>query len=213
MSDVLDSGFSINFNPALLKRLSEINLKIDELFLAVCLYNNWFDLIDSYMGNKTREQRQTVLFPLVRKQVLLSLDDDYKKVVFTAEGARLIVDTIVVMNSRGAPVEDGLDVLVKEYIELFPRTVKNQSGTILRSHPADVKKKLKEFIIKYKYDDGTILRATKRYLARFNGDYSFCPAAMYFIGKNNTSALAAECQTASEKDIREEIANPFEEEM
>ena len=95
------------------------------------------------------------------------------------------------------------DKFFETFYNLFPK-VKNGGGLLIRSGESEVKKKLKTFVTKHgkKYSFELILKAVQNYINRYNNNYSYMKTCGYFISKDSTSVLEAECEQL--------LANPNE---
>lgn len=95
------------------------------------------------------------------------------------------------------------DKFFESFYNLFPK-VKNGGGLLIRSGESEAKKKLKTFTTKHgkKYTFSLILTATLNYINRYNNNYSYMKTCGYFISKDSTSVLEAECEQL--------LANPNE---
>lgn len=79
-----------------------------------------------------------------------------------------------------------LEALAKVLMEIFPEGKKPGTNNYWKCNRRDVVLKLKKFLKKYgeDYTDEQIIKATKDYVASFNGDYSFMRVLKYFIWKD-----------------------------
>lgn len=85
---------------------------------------------------------------------------------------------------------------IEDWVDIFPRGVKNKAGKLLR-HPAkSVLKKMEGFMKEYDYDVQTIIEATKAYIKNGeDNDFRYTRAAIYFISKKGEgSDLASWCE-------------------
>lgn len=102
----------------------------------------------------------------------------------------------------GQSKSDNIIEFAEKFKELFPKGVKS-GGYPVRSSTADIADKLRKFFKKHKYTQEQVLEATKRYVERKGSEgYSFMQTAVYFIEKNGSSNLAAECDSLG--DVSEE---------
>lgn len=84
------------------------------------------------------------------------------------------------------PKEDSLDALVEKLRAIFPEGKKEgTTSTYFRGNLRDNKLKLKKFFKMYgnKFTEEQILDAARRYVASFNGNYTYMRALKYFIWK------------------------------
>lgn len=111
---------------------------------------------------------------------------------------KILEDNQIVL--RGKAIElfaDGVDEFVKfaeEYRNLFPVGVRS-GGYLVRDDLPSIINKLRKFTKSHKYTKDQILEATRRYIERKRMEnWSFMKTASYFISKDNTSVLGAECE-------------------
>lgn len=120
---------------------------------------------------------------LKKKEVLVEIDG---KLLVTQPWSD-ILDEILVDSSGAIDDETRLMNLAKKMRECFP--VGKMPGTpyYYRCNNREVILKLKKFFLQYgNYTDESIIDATKRYIASFNGNYKYLPLIKYFISKNKT---------------------------
>ena len=91
--------------------------------------------------------------------------------------------------------KDYVEAWIDEWMDLFPRGVKS-GGKLLRSDKKACLKKLIDFVNETKYDQDTIMQATKDYLfERSLENYAYTKCATYFISKvGEGSELGACCE-------------------
>jgi hypothetical protein len=183
-------------------------LKLDELFILTCFCQNKLDLLKTYLAHRNPDQCTAYLQSLERRLVLrkLSADiefdwDNYEvteigHVVYSdiADYTKTVLEMPDIVG-----VENSMEDITDQFLELFP-DVKNAAGERLRSNRIDTRKKLEQFMTKYKIKDkNLILEATERYLRRMKtSGYQYCSCAMYFILKDGISKLATECESSAE---------------
>ncbi len=212
------NSLCLNLDRNAIDIMSKYTLKIDDVFIILCLDSN-LDLLEEYLRGKTVDQKITVLQPLVRKLIITRApgEFDLKHYALTQEGLAIATKlklTNGLSTQQPTPVErTDIDELVEEYLELFPKGVKNGGNKILRSNHRDTAAKIRRFQIKYGYSKDIILRATKNFINRLRGTYTYCPTAEYFVMKDGSSALATECDMIKDIGSDEDIINPFERRM
>lgn len=100
----------------------------------------------------------------------------------------------------------GIDLLVKQYIDLWPKKILS-GGRPVRQGPTPITKKLTVFIKKHpKVTFEQILNATNRYLATMKSkDWAYMTCSDYFISKNESSVLESylEDKDLGNKEISE----------
>lgn len=93
----------------------------------------------------------------------------------------------------GESKPEALSVLAKQIRNLFPAGVKS-GGYPVRSSESDITDKLRKFFKKHKYTHEQVLEATERYVERKrNEGWAYMQRVVYFIEKDGSSNLAAEC--------------------
>lgn len=214
-----------------MEMLNNYNLRVEELFTLLCIYNDKKDLLLNYLRTKNNEQKVVFMQPMLRKQ-FLTVGAEYEELMKSFDlSAYSLSEHCIMMCSQirleMGSIEENLvaivsteplgefDQFVQEFLNKFPAGIKNNGGKILRSNSIDVKSKLVGFMNKYKKyaSIDLILKATDTFIKRYKGDYSYCPTAEYFVSKNKTSALASECEGVLNVGNVEDIKSPFEREM
>jgi len=103
----------------------------------------------------------------------------------------------------GQSKSDTIIELAEKIREMFPKGVKS-GGYPVRSSTVDIADKLRKFFKKHKYTQDQVLEATKRYVDRKGREgYSYMQKAVFFIEKDGSSTLAAECD-----NLKDERASP-----
>lgn len=84
------------------------------------------------------------------------------------------------------PKEDVLDNLASKLMELYPRGKKAGTTSYWRGNKKEIREKLQKFYKLYgnKFTDEQIIEATRKYVASFNGNYSYMRVLKYFIIKD-----------------------------
>jgi hypothetical protein len=107
----------------------------------------------------------------------------------------------------GQSKSDTIIELAEKIREMFPKGVKS-GGKLVRSSSADIADKLRKFFKKHKYTQEQVLEATKRYLNEFRRkDWAYMQAAVYFIEKDGSSTLAAECDNLRDGSVEPEAVD------
>lgn len=84
--------------------------------------------------------------------------------------------------------ENRFESLADKLRELFPAGKKPGYAYTWRDSTSCIADRLKKFILKYgEYPDDKIIDATKRYVASFNGNYTYMQLLKYFIWKNKVT--------------------------
>jgi DNA-binding MarR family transcriptional regulator len=209
---------------SLLDFVIQKGLSLDELAIITLLGRGEMGLLEIYCRRGyTVDQKRVLLQSLIRKQlVIVKTESDLFKVTdyeLTELGRELLeqgdrkIDILEVVTGVKEDVVTPLEELTLNYLELFPKGIRNGGNKPLRSNTTDVKAKLMKFIAKYKYSPQIILTATAQYLDSLRGSYTYCPTAEYFILKEGSSALASECEKLASGAGDGELINPFEKRM
>jgi len=88
---------------------------------------------------------------------------------------------------------DSLSELAEKLINIYPQGVKS-GGYPVRGSKVDVTDKLRKFFKKHKYTHEQVIQAVERYVERKRKDkWDYMQRLIYFIEKDGSSNLAAEC--------------------
>ena len=99
--------------------------------------------------------------------------------------------------------------LAKQLKDLFPKGKKPGTNQYWAEGEAVIAKRLHKFYDKYgKFDDTSIVNATKKYIEGFNGDYRFMRTLKYFIYAEKINAAGEQESTS---DLLTYIENAGEE--
>lgn len=103
--------------------------------------------------------------------------------------------------TQAPKLKDNVLEWIDEFREIFPKGVRS-GGLPVRGDKQSCLKKIRKFLKEYtEYDKDLILKATKNYVENKARDqYNYMQTAHYFIYKNNTSTLAAECENILENE-------------
>lgn len=101
----------------------------------------------------------------------------------TEQGRELFEN--IFLDSELGGVPDRFEVLAQKLMEVFPKGKQPGGKYFFRGNVKDVSLKLKKFFKKYgsTYTDDQIIDAAKRYVASFNGNYTYMRLLKYFIWK------------------------------
>ena len=81
-------------------------------------------------------------------------------------------------------ISERVEKLVPELQDIFPKGKKEGTNSYWKGNKEDIKRRLIKFLEKYgDYEDEVIIKATKKYVDSFNGNYSFMRLLQYFIYK------------------------------
>lgn len=112
------------------------------------------------------------------------------KVVFSDNTKDLISTIIIESDKNVIDKDDEFFELAKEMRELYPQGRKEGTTYMWRSTTAEIVKKLKTLVVKYKcsFTKEQVLKATKEYVNSFNGNYKRMRLLKYFILKSERDA-------------------------
>lgn len=126
-------------------------------------------------------------------------EDNIKQYFLAPKGLELINAIIAESIPMSSREEDVIQSLAQQMAELFPKGRKGDTNKYWRGNSNIVKQKLKVFFKKYgKYSQEEILKATKKYIDSFNGNYTLMRILPYFIEKNNESELLTTLENIDE---------------
>lgn len=102
-----------------------------------------------------------------------------------------LISTIIIDSDKNVIDKDTEFIeLANELRELYPAGRKEGTTYMWRGTTAEVAKKLKTLVVKYKYSftKEQVIRATKEYVSSFNGNYKKMRLLKYFILKSERDA-------------------------
>lgn len=111
----------------------------------------------------------------------------YKHSLVISDNIKDIISTIVIDSDKNViDKDDEFLELAKEMQELYPSGRKPGTNYMWRGTVAEVAKRLKTLVVKYKYSytKEQVIKATKEYISSFNGDYRTMRLLKYFILKS-----------------------------
>lgn len=118
-----------------------------------------------------------------------NLFEDNKLVV--SDNIKSLITTISLDSDANVIDSDAkFTELAKEMKELYPKGMKAGTSYLWRGTTAEIAKKLKTLVVKYKFklNREEVLKATKEYVSSFNGDYRYMHLLKYFVLKAATDA-------------------------
>lgn len=96
-----------------------------------------------------------------------------------------VTSTILLDSDKEKQSPERLETLAIQLAEIFPREKKVGTCHYFRGNKKDTILRLKKFFKRYgKYTDQQILDATRKYVASFNGNYTYMRVLKYFIWKD-----------------------------
>lgn len=95
------------------------------------------------------------------------------------------VNSTLLDSDNSLPKNEEIKDLVTSLREIFPQGKKEGTNKYWRGNSKEISERLRKFYKLYgtKYDDNTIINATKKYVESFNGNYSYMRTLKYFIWK------------------------------
>lgn len=108
-----------------------------------------------------------------------------------SEKIKELLSTIVIDSDKEVINKDAEFLeLANELRELYPAGRKEGTTYMWRGTTAEIAKKLKTLVVKYKYSftREQVLKATKEYISSFNGNYKKMRLLKYFILKSERDA-------------------------
>lgn len=115
----------------------------------------------------------------------------FSEIVEISDKGKKVLNDIVAHSDKGIISEDEeFTSLATELRELYPSGRKEGTCYMWRGTVAEVAKKLKTLVVKYKYSftREQAIKATKEYVSSFNGNYKRMRLLKYFILKSERDA-------------------------
>ena len=132
---------------------------------------------------KTGVNIEEIYNNLVEKGVLINngLEGEY----LIELGWDNIINDIILDADKTIPKKQDVEGLAKKLKDIFPEGKKEGTNKYWRGNVKEVVDRLRKFYKLYgtKYDNNTIINATKKYVESFNGNYSYMRTLKYFIWK------------------------------
>lgn len=111
--------------------------------------------------------------------------------IVVSDKVKDLVSTIAIDSDKSVIDKDAEFIeLANELRELYPAGRKEGTTYIWRGTTAEIAKKLKTLVVKYKYSftKEQVIKATKEYISSFNGNYKKMRLLKYFILKSERDA-------------------------
>lgn len=111
--------------------------------------------------------------------------------IVVSDKVKELVSTIAIDSDKSVIDKDAEFIeLANELRELYPAGKKEGTTYMWRGTTAEIAKKLKTLVVKYKYSftREQVLKATKEYISSFNGNYKRMRLLKYFILKSERDA-------------------------
>ena len=111
--------------------------------------------------------------------------------IVVSDKVKDLVTTIIIDSDKNVVDKDAEFIeLANELRELYPTGRKEGTTYMWRGTTAEIAKKLKTLVVKYKYTftKEQVIKATKEYISSFNGNYKKMRLLKYFILKSERDA-------------------------
>lgn len=153
------------------KLLPEYNLTLQEVLYLLFIESggNAKECITSLINKEWGKKN------LFEEDGLILSDNDKDRLY------EIIVESEKVVQDR----KDELEILAKKLMDIYPEGRKPGTTYKWRGSIAEITRKLKNLVAKYncKFTEEQAIKATKEYVASFNGDYRFMKLLKYFLLK------------------------------
>ena len=133
-------------------------------------------------------------FEKARQQRLLKFDRPYDSrskfpdYVSLSDTGEYVAEGIIASSNVSEESEDRYTALADKLREIFPAGKKPGYAYTWRDSTSCIADRLKKFFLKYgEYTDEKVIKATKEYVASFNGNYQYMQLLKYFIWKNKVT--------------------------
>ena len=171
-------------------------------------------LISLYAGSKITVNT----FEKARQQGFLRFSQSYSSkepfptYVDSSDEGKFLVETIMAEGDTKGEPKDRFTALAEKLRELYPAGKKPGYAYTWRDSVPCIVDRLKKFVLKYgNYSDEEIIDATRRYVASFNGNYTYMQLLKYFIWKNKvTGAELIEGRMVGEVEKQSQLASWLE---
>ena len=123
----------------------------------------------------------SALDALLKEDVIRKDEDGYS----VSEGWSDSIDNILVESETNKETDDRILELADKMMEEFPKGRKEGSNQYWRGNKKEIAVRLRKFAKMYggKWTDIELLKATRRYVQSFNGNYKYMRVLKYFIWK------------------------------
>lgn len=133
--------------------------------------------------------------------------------IVVSDKVKELVSTIAIDSDKNVIDKDAEFIeLANELRELYPAGRKEGTTYMWRGTTAEIAKKLKTLVVKYKYSftREQVIKATKEYISSFNGNYKKMRLLKYFILKSERDAdgnvnVISELMTLIENEGQTEV--------
>jgi hypothetical protein len=108
--------------------------------------------------------------------------------VSLSDTGEYVAEGIIASSNVSEESEDRYTALADKLREIFPAGKKPGYAYTWRDSTSCIADRLKKFFLKYgEYTDEQVIKATKEYVASFNGNYQYMQLLKYFIWKNKVT--------------------------
>ena len=123
----------------------------------------------------------SALDALLKEDVIRKDEDGYS----VSEGWSDSIDNILVESETNKETDDRILELADKMMEEFPKGRKEGSNQYWRGNKKEIAVRLRKFAKMYggKWTDIELLKATRRYVQSFNGNYKYMRVLKYFVWK------------------------------
>ena len=123
----------------------------------------------------------SALDALLKEDAIRKDEDGYS----VSEGWSDSIDNILVESETNKETDDRILELADKMMEEFPKGRKEGSNQYWRGNKKEIAVRLRKFAKMYggKWTDIELLKATRRYVQSFNGNYKYMRVLKYFIWK------------------------------
>lgn len=132
---------------------------------------------------KTSNNTDEIFKNLVEKNAIITtkIDGDYLLDFWWND----LIDTVLLDSDKSVPKSNDVTELAQKLRDIYPEGKKEGTNKYWRGNTKEIVDRLRKFYKLYsnKYDDNTIIEATKKYVESFNGNYSYMRVLKYFIWK------------------------------
>lgn len=133
---------------------------------------------------------------------LYTINPVNNSIVITQEGIDLVDEIFLKSEFTNTKENMSLEELAEELREIFPKGKKPGTAYMWRDSTVLITKRLKAFIKKYgEIDHAKVIAATKKYVASFNGNYTYMQLLKYFIFKDEESQLLSYMSNEDEGEL------------
>lgn len=169
------------------KYIKEYNIEFDSMLILLSIYFN--------------KPLRVIEYPEDIKGYY-GINPDLNKPYLTQKGVNLIEDLFIKSEFTDKKENRSIEELANSLREIFPKGKKPGTAYMWRDSTMLITKRLQAFIKKYgEIDHNKVIMATKKYVASFNGNYTYMQLLKYFIFKDDESQLLSYISNDDEEEI------------